>query len=371
MLGWQAALVRDLGCERIICLCESTTPEILELQREIEGEGGEFHAVRSSIQLVALLRSDDLLVFMLDGLVVDGNAVRNALGDGNALAKSVLTIPANHALSSEHPDDFERIDASRSWAGLAVMRAAHAQKLADLPPDGEVMSLLIRIALQSGTPGSALPIEEMEEGDWLLASDEKAVIDRESALIARFAPSAPVSGPFSALAAWSTRKLAPLGLSRGGPIAVAVSGVSLLASLVSASFGYATFGIAVAAVGAFGFALALAWKRLNSGLLGSRPPGRIWQYLSDLIAVLATATLVMALFVEGAPTALLALPILTMGLSELAGRAARPLSAAFWRDRALHLALLALCSGAGLLAEGLAFMGITALAQMLLLSARN
>lgn len=183
VIAWQAALLQALGVERVLCLAETPGGTVLELQHMLEGQGVQFHALRGPAAIPALVRAEDDLVILADGLVPDPAVVRALTGageGGEALQRMVATIPADHPLAAAHPEDFERIDAQRHWGGVLVMRGAPAQRLADFPADADAVSLLLRLALQAGTPSCELSPRELVPETWLLADSDAAVRDRKS-----------------------------------------------------------------------------------------------------------------------------------------------------------------------------------------------
>lgn len=369
ILAWQVELVRALGCERIICLCEAPGSEILGLQRRVESEGGEFHAIRGNLQLVSLLRADDELVIMLDGLfaardIAKTQTISQPASDG-PLRKGIATLAADHPLALAHPEDFERIDKDRHWAGIAVMRASQAQKLADMPPDSDAMSLLLRIALQARGECHELPAR-LEDGKWMLASDSAALVRAEGKLIEAGAAVDSWVGPARALATTTVRELAPRGLENGREISGIVAIVLALCGVVLAGFGFGPWGLAVTALGAFAGALSMAWGKLRGVLWSQHDSPRIDAALVIGIDVLATAGLVLSLGIAATPVPLLALPLLAVGLAHALGSSGDPAFAPFWRDRPIHLLGFALAAGLGFLGELLAVFALGAVLQLLL-----
>ncbi|NBC89024.1 MAG: hypothetical protein GVX90_05985, partial [Alphaproteobacteria bacterium] len=287
VLAWQGRAVRALGCERVICLIDHFGEDIIALQRTVEGDGGEFHAVRSGRQLPGLLRGEDELVVLLDGLVVDPETLQAVTcGDGD-LAKGVATLPASHPLAQAHPDAFERIDRERAWAGVLVMRGAPARQLAELPGDGAVIPLLLRLALQSGIAGRPVPPEMIGEGEWLLATSGEALAGRERTLIDRSLAERSWTGPGLVLAQAIARRVAPRAAA-SAPLAAAGATLALLvAGAVLAGFGFAPAGLGVAAAGALAGASAQAAAMVARALLGvdaPRLPGGWFTALSDTFA---------------------------------------------------------------------------------------
>ncbi|MEQ8772081.1 MAG: hypothetical protein RIC51_04495 [Erythrobacter sp.] len=369
VLAWQGETMRALGCERVICLTERFGEEILSLQRAVEGGGGEFHALRSGRQLPALVRADDELIVLLDGLVVDRAVLQAAISSEGVLAKGVATLPAGHPLAQAHPEVFERIDRERAWAGALVMHAAPVQQFADLPADGATVPLLLRLALQSGTPCRALAPEAISAGEWLLAGSDEALAARERVLIDSGLVDTPWTGPGLALAQQIARRLAPRGLSAGPFVGAGMALILLVTGTVLAGFGFGPAGLVLAAMGAFAGVWSLAAARIARGHLGETARAFPAARFSGICDILASAALgLAALFSNGDATgpAIGALGPLTVGLTRLAARAAGPLARAFWKDRPIHLAGLAFAAGFDLLAPALALFGLAALVQSLL-----
>ena len=392
VLAWQAELALALACERIICLCDNVSDTILSLQRAIEGEGGEFHAVRTNLQLVSMVRADDELVMIADGLLADPETVRafalhesDILHDTDAvqeagstakpMRKGIATLAAGHRLAEAHPMDFERIDRERHWAGLAVIRAGQVEQLADLPPDGDAMSLLLRLALQGRLACRALPSDalENEHGDarWMLACNTAALAERERALLNTNAPAVLWTGPGDAIADTVAREIAPRWIEKGPELSALAAGAFALGGVALSGFGYGVVGLLVAAMGAFGGALSGAWASVRARLWSRATSARLDRGVRLSLEVAAIVALILAsgILASGVlldPIVKCALAVLAVGLSQLAGRGSRTAAKAFWRDRTVHLIGFAVAAGAGYLTQALAVFAIAALAVLLL-----
>jgi len=375
VLAWQAELAAALACERIICLCDTVSETILALQRDVEAQGREFHAVRSNLQLVGMVRADDELMMIADGLLADHAAVTGLVLDKTgdterALKKQIFTIGAEHQLSETYPDDFERIDRERHWAGIAVIRAGQVERLADLPADSDAMSLLLRLALQAKIECYPLPEDaiQSEQGDarWLLAHDGAALLERENALIKTGVPQPFWTGPTDALASLSIRKATPRWIEKGPEISALAAGAFAAGGLVLASFGFGVAGLSIAAIGAFAGSLSGSWASLRAKLWSRATGARLNRWMRSAMEMAALVTVVFASGLSPNPIVQFAVPILAIGLSYLAGRSGNTAIKAFWQDRALHLVGFAVAAGAGYLGEVLAIFAIAALIQLLL-----
>ena len=81
VLARQVDLLRAVGCERILCLCEAADGDVLRVQHMVEAAGGTFQALRGFAHLPALVRADDELVILADGLLPDRALVQRMFAD--------------------------------------------------------------------------------------------------------------------------------------------------------------------------------------------------------------------------------------------------------------------------------------------------
>lgn len=375
VLTWQAALLQSLGVERVLCLTGSsgTGSTVLSLQHTLESAGVAFHALNGFAALPALVRAEDDLLVLADGLVPDRAVVRAVLGaEGSAtLARGVATIPADHPLATAHPEDFERVDAAHCWAGVLAMRGAPVQQLADLPPDGDAIGLLLRLALQAGTPPRELAARELVPESWLLAVNTAQVARAEAGLIARAAPPVDWRAPADALAAIVSRALVPRGLAKAAPLAGAAATVLLLGAALLAAFGPGSMALALAAVGAFTAKIAAGLTVLTRRIAHDEEPGRDEALLGAAVDVAAGAAVWFALAPWPVWQPLAILGPVVIGLARLVARAPRGALAKAASDRASLLLLLAAATLAGALAEALACLALGLLAALLLREATD
>lgn len=365
VLARQVQLARAMGCERILCLSDAPGPELLRLQQQVERSGGQFHALRGFIQIAALVRADDLLLVLADGLVPDPAFARTFIAPEERLRPVIACLPAESGLAGQVPEDFERIDAERRWAGLLVMRGSAVQQLADCPPDGDAHSLLLRLALQAHTPCALLPANRQNAQDWLLAGSDAAVAAQQEALIALWRKESGALAPGPALARQAARVLAPLGMERLPAAAIGAAFVLLIGGAIVAAFGAPVAGLTMAACGAFAGDLtrALAGLRQRLQMLDpvSAVPGRMATAVDGLIAT------ALALAVNGLapvePEVLFA-PI-AIGIARVAAAETNGREAAWWSDSALQLAGFALAAWGGYLPLVLGLFSLGAIARLL------
>lgn len=371
VLGWQIDFARSLGCERIMCLCQQADEELLALQREVEHSGAEFHAVRSNLQLAALMRSGDQVLMLLDGLVPDPGEA--ALFDTGLerLRSLVIALPADAEVATANPYDFERIDAERAWAGTAVLGASTVAKLADFPPDSEAVSLLLRMALQDSVPCELRSERGRITSDPVLATSRESLISHQKSLMKSHSEAAIWSAPFVSLARRLAARLVmqQSSISPAGLLGASAASFTIAAALMV--FDQYGIGLILAAIGAFSAQGALSSVTLRARL-HSRGKIAAWKpFVSPVIDIATVVALLMALERVGAPLELMALPLFAIGLARIAAHKDDSRLGMLWSDRTLHLLGFAAAAFAGMLAPFTTVFGIGALAYKLLHTLRN
>jgi hypothetical protein len=364
VLSWQASLALELGCERILCLCDAPNPAILACQREIEA-GAQFHAVRSLHQLVALCRAGDMALVLADGLLPEPSVVAVLVEAEDRWRRGIWTVPVEHPAIADRADTFERIDASRRWAGLSVVGAEIVARIADGPADGDALAILLRLGLQAKIACRPLPEEVLSQGQWQVAARAANIEAREVQLVRTALPMPPFAAPLRALATLAARSIGAANAARGRVLASLVGIAALVLGAVLIAWQQTAAGLAFAAAKLFAADIAEACERLQARIWSAGEAVR-WTRVRMLGgASVAAALLCFALVQEGALDARLALPLLMLGLAHLASVKAGS-AAAFWNDRATHFLLFALAASFGALAEALALLGLGALTSILL-----
>lgn len=345
LIAWQVDLARDLGCQRIICLAERVTEALGDLRHQVEAEGLDFHLVRGPLPLVSLLSADQELAVFADGLVADRERLASAFNDN----RGVLALPVEEGLAA----GFERIDADYAWGGVLVARARIVEQLAEMPPDSDTISLLLRLALQAGTPLIPLQAEVVQNGEWLLVTERAALVQREEALLDRSIESELSLAPGIAASSRVARRLAPDGLERGPAFAMATGYLGLIGALTLAQFSMPVAGLAVFALAAFALGIGAALDRLKARLRGiGKSAGRAdWRRLA-VDGVLGTL-LAMPLEQGNLPERFF-LPVMLLALLRLAETLVPERWRASWQDRILLAAVLLPAAWFGVLDQALA-----------------
>ncbi len=166
VLARQIDCVRDAGCERVICLVERMTPRLTAIQRETERDGTRFIPITDIGALAGLVDETDIVLVLADGLVPIGGLPRDCMVARN----TILTLPERTGVAA----GFERIDRDDSWGGVMTVEGGVLNGLARLPPDIDMASSILRLALQTG----ARRVRYAGSADAILAAPIYFAIDR-------------------------------------------------------------------------------------------------------------------------------------------------------------------------------------------------
>lgn len=372
LLEWQVDLALNLGCERIICLCEAASSIIIAQQRRVEAAGFAFHTVRGPLQLAGLVRDEDALIVQLDGLFVASAISAELLAPSGELRRALWTLPANHPLCASFPDDFERIDRERHWAGLAIVPGECARGLGELPGDSEAVSMLLRLALQAKTQCRGLSSAQLEADDLFLVSDTQAVERRGEAILDAGLAKPHWAGPGTAIATVAVRKTASSWLGKGSEISgIAALGLGLVgAGLAGAGYGagFGAAGLCLAGLGAFAATMSASAGTMRSTIAGVEP-GAVWKKaLPIVMAALAIVALTLANTQSDGWLLRASLAILAVGIAWLCGQSGSTKARAFWRDTPVHMLILACAAGFGVLEDALLVLSLGGLLTLVFLT---
>lgn len=164
VLRHQIGFALSLGCKRIVVMAEGLSGELVALQHVVEAGQAQFHVVATARALVPLIQPEDDVFVLGDGLLAMPDALRDLLEAGPAL----LTLPVETAL----PLGFERIDINNAFAAAMRFPGRVAAALADLPPEWNVQSALLRLAIQARITLRAVPSALLDDGRWSIVRDE-------------------------------------------------------------------------------------------------------------------------------------------------------------------------------------------------------
>lgn len=355
LLEWQTDLAIHLGCERIMCLADFASPEILQAQQFAERRKLEFHAVKGALQLTALIANGHEIVLIQDGLWLNKQHWLEELGSGQTIASLA------HAAGDNLARGFERIDRERLWAGFAIIPSRLVGKLADFPADSDCMSMLLRLALQARIPVKEIENEHLIALRWQLLAQAADRVEIEQGLLQSRNGRSGLIGPGNVLASAIARHALRSKTGIGQGMIAATAGLCLLASLALAWWGLPVLGLAMAALGSFGVSLHHEAREFSIQILGEAR-SMLDQGLGMLRDVLVCAGLsITAIEWDQA-----FLPLFVIGLLALAERLDHTAVGQFWRDRPFHLLILTAASLLGQLQLGLIVLGLVTLGALLL-----
>ena len=278
----QLDLALAAGCTTIACMCENVGREILTLQHRAEKAGARFLAVRETRMLAGLAVADHEVLVIGQGVLPSDRIVLKRLPE-----PAVLAFPAEPAVSA----GYERIDLQYAWSGVMLVHGALIERLSELPPDADVPSALLRIALQAGTRLDELPATLVEAGDWQFDPDTHDLAEREQRWIRTHAAPAPFTAPGLAVAERIAVKIASDIIGRKGHRVPALAAVLAgCAGIFSAWAGMPVVGLGFGALAATLSAVAGMVDRLLSAgeiAIDTGHWGRMADWMTDpLLAVL-------------------------------------------------------------------------------------
>ena len=356
----QADLALELGCERIVCLTDHPSPEIARMQAAAEKGGARFHAIVGPRHLPGLVKAVDEVLVIAPDLVAEAPFVSDAL----AGRTGILALPAERGVAAGH----ERMDGESAWAGVMLLPGALVDRLADLPPDCDPISGLLRIAMQASTRRVLLAPSALDHGELTLVRDAAVSAKAEKAWLDRRSGQAGWRRPASAAVRSVTRLLAPRLLARERTVPILVAAGSLLSAggVAAAIYERAGAGLAMLAVAAAAFLAGDTLRALGSGARpepnGSRLAGFALDAALITVAVIATPREPqVALFSS-------VVAVFALRLARLHGSAA---PVAPFADRILVLILAALAAAFGTLVPALQLFAVASLGFELFVRSRS
>lgn len=322
----QLDLAIKLGVERVACMVDAVESEVVQLQHRAERAGLKFRAIRRPDRLSGMVTADDNLLVFAPGVLPDDDVVQSALE-----RRSVLALPADLAV----PLGYERLDLELAWAGVMLLPGATVEKLGDLPQDVDVPSVLMRIALQSGTSVTRVDRELLAEGRWHLDPDRETLDQREKEWIDAQRRQITFRAPGLAVAERAGARLARDLLGKTGEtLPIILAGMAAVGALGAGFFGYITVGLGLATLTALFAHMGEVVERVSR--LG-RPDAKENPLSSVLGYTIDPIFLLLLLIAAPAELGTLGLfvPLMLFGLLHLGARHASKGWQATYRDRIL------------------------------------
>ncbi|MDP3674205.1 MAG: hypothetical protein Q8R44_03800 [Novosphingobium sp.] len=237
----QLATVLALNCERVICLADGLPGEVIALQHSAERAGASFQVTADGRSVAQLVKPDDELLVLADGLVASPEAVATLLGGRSG----VVVQPVESGIAAGH----ERIDLNHAGAGVLRLPGRLAAGLADLPGDWNPVSALLRIAVQSSLRQAVLPQALIDGGRWSLVRTEGEAHRLEPNWLRQHTARHDGSGPGRWLAARLVERLGPALLHAGTRPHIVAMGAFAIALIALGSAWFGAYAAAFAGLG--------------------------------------------------------------------------------------------------------------------------
>lgn len=182
----QLDLALAAGCETIICLADSISAEVIDLQHRAERADTKFIILNETYRLAEAVSEDCELLVMASGVLPAESVVLEKLSE-----QCILVFPAQEAVAK----GYERIDLELAWSGILLVRGVIVECLADLPSDIDVPSALLRLSLQADAKPIILDGKLIEQGEWHWKPNRHELEEREKRWIRTNVRLAPPSAP--------------------------------------------------------------------------------------------------------------------------------------------------------------------------------
>jgi len=243
--AWQVRMAATLGCERVFVLGAEIAPELSAMQAQADRLGLKLRTIPDGRAVSAAVTVADSLILLHPDLFVEDAASLVPLTERTMVA----VLPAE----TTGMEGMERLSAAHRWAGLASVPGRQGQALADLPPDVDVTSALLRAGIAAGSragaeilrPRKSLPVELC-----LLTADADALAVEHAIQTRRLGPKPVAPGAIVARAMGQS-----LVRRRGDPAGTALWLMAAMVLFLAAAAGLAT----LVHPGAGALALAPAW----------------------------------------------------------------------------------------------------------------
>ena len=173
LIEYQARCLAAAGAAPLVVLVERVPPALNEAFDRLRSEGIALIAVSDGSEAASRFEAGSDLILLADGIAPDMGDLERLLEEGGG---AILTVPDDEAHS-----DFERIDSTNRWAGLARVDSNMVGATAAMLGDWDLQSTLLRRAIQSGS--RLLKSSDGEGQGPFLAANETAMIDFERRLL--------------------------------------------------------------------------------------------------------------------------------------------------------------------------------------------
>ena len=149
LIEYQARQLVSAGVGQIVVVADGPRTELVGAIHRIARAGISLDVASHAAAAAAVVHPLARVVMLADGLVTTDAMVKLlAREEGEAL----IVVPADGA-----PSTFERVGGAGAWAGAARLDAGRLVELAELPPDYDPQSTLLRLVEAGGAVRLPLP----------------------------------------------------------------------------------------------------------------------------------------------------------------------------------------------------------------------
>jgi hypothetical protein len=142
LIEYQARCLAAAGAAPLIVLVERVPVALNDAFERLRSEGIAVVPVSDGSEAASRFEAGNELILLADGIVPDMDDLARLVEEGDS---TVVTVPDDEAHA-----DFERIDGTHRWAGLARVDAAMLGATAAMLGDWDLQSTLLRRAIQAG-----------------------------------------------------------------------------------------------------------------------------------------------------------------------------------------------------------------------------
>lgn len=255
LIEFQARLIVGAGASQIVVVVTRLTPELTGALNRIKRRGVAVDTVRTAREAAEKLHPLARVILIADALVTTERIVALLSGEGR---EAILVTADANALPG-----LERVGHDAIWAGMARIGAQRIVEVAELPPDYDFASTLLRVTAQAGADQVPLSAIDAGAGHWVERNSVR-LRDRNAAMMAALVTDR-VPWVDRYLIAPIAKRVLPMLVARAVP-SIAISaggGLVLLLGLGAIGWGWPTIGLAFAivALGVLTTGEALSWAR--------------------------------------------------------------------------------------------------------------
>jgi hypothetical protein len=173
LIEYQARCLAAAGAAPLVVLVERVPPALNDAFERLRGEGISVVPVSEGNEAASRFEAGSQLILIGDGVAPDMMDLELLLEEGDG---AIMTVPDDEA-----HEEFERIDATHRWAGLAKVDSNMLGATAAMLGDWDLQSTLLRRSIQSGA--RLVPSTAGEGRGSFLATDAAAMASYERRLL--------------------------------------------------------------------------------------------------------------------------------------------------------------------------------------------